>query len=136
MAVFKMLCFIGFVLLSCGHAREHDEAKHRLFHPRHLIHRHKNIVQRHRNAFKIPVRKLATKKSEKVDRWDDYNHRPTAVHREVNPHEKNSKSFEATVVVGPHGKGPNYESISRSGRNYLRKEPTNSISGVVNGILA
>ena len=52
------------------------------------------FIQRHRNALKIPVGKSATKKSEKVDRWDEYNHRPTAVHRDVNTHQKNSKGFE------------------------------------------
>ena len=67
MAVFKVFCFIGFVLLSCGHARKHAEAKHRLYHPRHLIHQHKHIVKRHLNGKEIPVQKSARKKSEKVD---------------------------------------------------------------------
>ena len=135
MAVFKILCFIGFVLLSCGHARKRNEAKDRLFHPRQLIPRYNYIVQRHRNAFEIPMQKSVTKKSEKVEEWEEYNRRPIAVHREVNPYQKRSKSFEPTIVVAPDGKGPNYEIISRPGRDYSKKKPTNSIPGKVNGIL-
>ena len=101
-----MLCFIGFVLLSCGHARKHDEAKHRLYHPRHLIHRHKHIVKRHLNADGFSVRKSATKRSEKVEEWVENGHSPTAVHREVNSHQKYSNRFEP---IGPRGKGPGYE---------------------------
>ena len=135
MAGFKILCFIGFVLLSCGHARKHAEARDRLFHPRHLIHRHKYIAQRQFNAKEIFVQKLATKKSEKVERYEEYNRRPTAIYKDANPHQKYSKSFEPTVVVRPDGKGPNYEIISRPGRK-AKTEATNSIPGKVNVILA
>lgn len=135
MAVFKILYFIGFVLLSYGHARKRDEAKDRLFHPRQFIPRYNYIVQQHRNAFEIPMQKSPIKKSEKVEEWEEYNRRPIAVHREVNPHQKHSKSSERTVVVAPDGKGPKYEIISRPGRDYSKKEPTNSIPGKINGIL-
>ena len=83
MAVFKIFCFIGFVLLSCGHARKHAEAKHRLYHPRHLIHQHKHIVQPHFNG-------KENKKSEKVDPHQKYHHaEPTMI---VGPNDNNGSN--------------------------------------------
>ena len=108
MAIFKVLCFVGFVLLSYGHAREHNDVKQRLFPPRHrLMHRHRHLLKRHLDLDDIPVRKSATKRSEKVEEW-----------KEVDSRRKNSKRFGSNVVIA----GPD--------RPHAQKEPSNRTPGI------
>ena len=68
MAIFKVLCLIGFVLLSSGYAREHG-VRHGSF-PRphhHGFHRYKHILKRHVSADGISREGADSKRSERVE---------------------------------------------------------------------
>ena len=66
MAIFKVLCLIGFVLLSSGYARKH-RVRHGSFRHHHDFHRYMHIFKRHLGADGISRKGAGSKRSERVE---------------------------------------------------------------------
>ena len=66
MAIFKVLCFIGFLLLSSSDAREH-KGRHRSLHHDHHFRKYRHILKRHLTADQLPYEEHSSKRSEKVE---------------------------------------------------------------------
>ncbi len=128
MAILKVLCLIGFVLLSSSYARKH-EAGHG--HHSRGFHRYKHILKRHLSADQIFRQGQGSKRSERVEEsshvWlQNGSQRQTKRrhHEETNSvfpnkghpsdilfHSRSDvKPARTTIVLGPGGnKGPTYE---------------------------
>ena len=66
MAIFKVLCLFGFVVLSLVYGRTHEE-KHGSHHHNRAFHRYKHIIKRHLNVHHISRHGPTSKRSEKVE---------------------------------------------------------------------
>ena len=130
MAILKVLCLIGFVLLSSSYARKH-EAGHG--HHSRGFHRYKHILKRHLSADQIFRQAPSSRRSERVEESSDVwlqkgSQRQTKRrhHEETNSvfpnkghpsdilfHSRSDVKPAPTTVDPGGGKGPGYEVDSR-----------------------
>ena len=107
MAIFKMLCFIGFVLLSSSHAREYN-GRHRSLHHDHHFHKYRHILKRHVTAQgHSPKRSKKVEDSSKV--WlhkGNENSTPAKLKQVETNKAIPDKGFPSGGILLPSGKKP------------------------------
>ena len=129
MAILKVLCLIGFVLLSSSYARKHETG-----HGHHSrgFHRYKHILKRHLSADQIFRQAPSSRRSERVEESSDVWLQKGSQRQTKRRHEETNSVFPnkrhpsdilfpsrsdgklARTTVDPGGKkGPDYEVDSR-----------------------